>query len=52
VTYELPFGAGKPTLSGSKWLGAVVGGWSLNVVANIQSGYPLAITQIQDLHDL
>ena len=45
VTYELPFGAGKPMLAQNKVLGTIAGGWSINVVSVIQSGYPLAITQ-------
>jgi hypothetical protein len=44
-TYELPFGKGKPFLSGSRAVDYVVGGWSANVVSVMQSGYPLAISQ-------
>ncbi len=48
VTYELPFGRGKAMLSGNRWLDVIVGGWSMNVVATMQSGYPLAITQLNN----
>jgi hypothetical protein len=43
VTYELPFGKGSGRL-----LKTVAGGWSLNAVSVMQSGYPLAITQPND----
>ncbi|MBI4908997.1 MAG: TonB-dependent receptor [Acidobacteria bacterium] len=39
-TSELPFGKGK-----GKWVSAVAGGWSMNLVSVVQSGYPLAVTQ-------
>lgn len=46
VTYELPFGRGKRFLSGAgRWLDAVTGGWSINVVGILQSGFPLAVSQ-------
>ncbi len=45
ATYELPFGPGKSMLAKSKVLGTIAGGWSINMVSVIQSGYPLAITQ-------
>ena len=45
ITYELPFGKGKKLLSGSRILNPVIGGWSVNAVGTIQSGYPLSITQ-------
>lgn len=41
-TYELPFG------KGNKWTELTIGGWSLNVVSVMQTGYPLAITQPND----
>jgi len=44
-TYDLPFGKGKRMLSNSRVLALVAGGWSMNLVAVLQSGYPLAITQ-------
>ena len=47
-TYELPFGQGKRLLSGNRWADLAVGGWSLNVVSVIQSGYPMSITQPND----
>jgi hypothetical protein len=43
-TYELPFGKGKPFLSGGGFLGKVVGGWSLTQNWNFQNGVPLVIT--------
>lgn len=45
VTYELPFGKGKPFLGANKALDLAVGGWSLNAVTIYQSGYPVSITQ-------
>jgi hypothetical protein len=46
ITYELPFGRGKPFLnSNSRILNYAVGGWSVNAFGIIQSGFPLLITQ-------
>lgn len=45
LTYELPFGKGKPFAHGNRWLDLVVGGWSANAFGVIQSGYPLSVTQ-------
>ncbi len=46
ITYELPFGKGKPFLgSASRTLNYVVGGWSVNTFGTIQSGFPLFVTQ-------
>jgi hypothetical protein len=46
ISYELPFGRGKPWLnSNRKILNYAVGGWSVNAFSVIQSGYPLLITQ-------
>ena len=44
-TYELPFGKGRRLLNHNRFLDLAVGGWSLNVMAQMQSGYPLAISQ-------
>jgi trimeric autotransporter adhesin len=45
ITYELPFGKGKPFLNSSRPLAWVAGGWSVNGFGVIQSGYPLSVTQ-------
>lgn len=45
-TAELPFGKGKPLLSNNRLADLLVGGWSANVVGTLQSGFPLAVTQI------
>lgn len=45
VTYEFPFGKGKRFLSSNKHLDLVAGGWSANAQAQMQSGYPLSISQ-------
>jgi hypothetical protein len=45
ITYELPFGKGKPFLKSGRLLNAVVGGWSANAVGIAQTGFPLAVTQ-------
>lgn len=45
-TLELPFGRGKPFLSGvNRWVDLAVGGWRFNNITVIQNGSPLAITQ-------
>ncbi len=42
--YELPFGPGKPFLSGgSKVVGKVVGGWVLNGIYTYQTGLPMTV---------
>jgi hypothetical protein len=43
VTYELPFGTGKPFLNRKGVLNAILGGWRLTPTFNAQSGLPLAI---------
>ena len=45
VTYELPFGKGKPFLTSGRIVNLIVGGWSANAVGILQTGYPLAVTQ-------
>jgi hypothetical protein len=45
ITYELPFGKGKPFLKNSNVLNWIVGGWQANAVSTIQNGYPLSVTQ-------
>lgn len=47
-TYELPFGKGRKWLTANWLADAVAGGWSINATSVIQSGYPLAITQINN----
>jgi hypothetical protein len=48
TTYELPFGKGKLFLASNRVLDYLVGGWSINAVSVMQSGYPLTITQPND----
>jgi hypothetical protein len=48
ATYELPFGKGKSFLSSSRWAEYTIGGWSINAVSVMQSGYPMSITQPND----
>ncbi len=44
ITYELPFGRGKAfPLGGSRLADLLAGGWSINTVSVIQTGYPLQI---------
>ncbi len=43
--YNLPFGKGKPYLSGNRVLDYVVGGWQINGTVVLQSGFPLFIYQ-------
>lgn len=41
VSYDLPFGNGKQLLNGaSGWENGVAGGWTLNSIVTIQSGFP------------
>ena len=42
--YELPFGPGKPFLTGGGVLGKIVGGWQINGNTTFQSGPPLQIS--------
>lgn len=44
LTYELPFGKGKPYMSGTM-ADLVVGGWSVNAVQIWQTGFPLSVRQ-------
>ena len=45
-TYELPFGKGKAFMSGmGKAADLAFGGWTINTVSIINSGFPLQITQ-------
>jgi len=43
-SYELPFGSGKFLQSGNKLVNGVVGGWSVNTIALIQTGQWLTPT--------
>jgi hypothetical protein len=45
VTYDLPFGKGKPLLKNSRILDRIAGGWSANAVGILQTGFPLSVTQ-------
>ena len=46
VSYELPFGKGKPFASGANRLvDTVIGGWSINTVSSLRTGFPLQISQ-------
>ncbi len=44
-TLLLPFGEGKRFLSDSVWGDRILGGWSLTAVLQLQSGFPLGVTQ-------
>lgn len=44
-TYELPFGKGRAFMSSNSVLDAIAGGWSVNAITVLQSGFPLAIRQ-------
>lgn len=44
LTFELPLGKGKAVLSSaSRAMNLLVGGWSINAVSTMQTGYPLQI---------
>ncbi len=45
LTYELPFGKGKPFLKTNGVLDWIAGGWSANAIGAAQSGLPLSVTQ-------
>ena len=45
LTYELPFGKGKPFLKTNGVQYWIAGGWSANVIGAAQSGLPLSVTQ-------
>jgi hypothetical protein len=44
-TYELPFGKGKKFANSTRLLDLAVGGWSLNALGIVQTGFPLSVTQ-------
>jgi len=44
VTYELPFGPGKPSLN-SGVASVILGGWAVTAVGTYASGYPISINQ-------
>jgi len=44
TVYELPFGPGKPYLSGGGLLGWIIGGWQLSGIGIWHTGHPLTIT--------
>ena len=49
ITYELPFGKGKAFLSSANYAtNLLLGGWSMNAVSTMQTGYPLQIYQDQN----
>lgn len=44
ITYELPFGKGKSFLSSANYAtNLFLGGWSVNAVSTMQTGYPLMV---------
>jgi Carboxypeptidase regulatory-like domain len=43
AVYQLPFGKGKPFLSGSRWLDEAVGGWQISGTVVLQSGQPFSV---------
>jgi hypothetical protein len=42
-SYELPFGNGKPFFANNGFASAVLGGWILSGIVQLQTGYPLTI---------
>ena len=44
-TLNLPFGDGKKWLSGSRVGNALLGGWSVTAVSQLQSGFPVGVNQ-------
>jgi hypothetical protein len=45
ISYELPFGKGKPFLTNGGVMNYIVGGWVINTVSIMQTGFPLQISQ-------
>ena len=45
INYQLPFGMGQHFLSSGRVMNAVVGGWAVNAVITMQTGFPLSIYQ-------
>lgn len=46
ANYTLPFGRGQQFGGGVRpWVNQFIGGWSINTIIAVQSGYPLGITQ-------
>ncbi len=45
INYQLPFGRGQKFLSGSRLMDLAVGGWAINAVITMQTGFPMAIYQ-------
>ncbi len=41
--YEIPFGPGKPFLSGGGWRGIALGGWSIGGMSSYDSGDPISL---------
>jgi hypothetical protein len=48
---QLPFGPGRAYAT-SGWLSHVVGGWTVAMVAMVQSGFPIAVTQTPNTTNL
>ena len=46
--YELPFGKGKRFLNRGGVLNLLAGGWSINGITTIQSGFPISLTSQTD----
>ncbi len=46
--WELPFGQGKPFLSGPNFAARWLGGWQLNGIVTMQTGTPYAVTANND----
>lgn len=44
-TIQLPFGEGRRFLSGGGWTNAVFGGWTVAAVIQMQSGFPIGVSQ-------
>ncbi len=45
ISYELPFGKGKPLLKSGRVMNYLAGGWVVNAVSIYQTGFPLQISQ-------
>lgn len=48
-TYDLPFGAGKKWLQSSGFVGQVLGGWQVNGILTMRSGFPIRLSAASNL---
>ncbi len=50
ISYELPFGKGKRFLTNGSVMNYIAGGWVINTVSIMQTGFPLQISQVTNFN--